>query len=67
MNHGFPTSGFCSLTGHQTPAQESTTLEGLPIIAVPQDALEAEFEDSVTGRSRLSHDIWVERVSRELR
>jgi hypothetical protein len=54
------------LTGHQTPAQEFTTLEGLPIIAVPQDALEAEFEDSVTGRSRLSHDIWVERVSREL-
>jgi tetratricopeptide (TPR) repeat protein len=46
--------------------RELSALKMLPIIAVPRDRLEAEFEDAVTGRSRPSHSVWMERVRREL-
>jgi tetratricopeptide (TPR) repeat protein len=46
--------------------QELRALEALPIIPVPDDPFEAEFEWSVTGRSSPLFDIWLDRVNQLL-
>jgi tetratricopeptide (TPR) repeat protein len=42
--------------------QELKTLQALPDALVPEDPFEAEFEESVTGRSSPISDVWLERV-----
>jgi tetratricopeptide (TPR) repeat protein len=42
------------------------TLEALPVIDPPADPADAYYEEVVTGRSRKSHDLWIDYVNRRL-